>query len=140
MLKTTKWIGFDFDHNRSYDNPPREGTDESDEMKQFYKDFKSDLTKEMKSRNLKIVKISKNYWDVTAFVSDPDKKSFVYISLGDMRYCDKILIRSASDSNDYTGGANHYTSLNKIYDDIAELINWHLENNYKDTLATMYSF
>ena len=140
MLKTTKWIGFDFDHNRSYDNPPREGTDESDEMKQFYKDFRSDLRKEMKIRNLKIVKVSKNYWDITALVSDPDGKSFVYISLGDMRYCDKVLIRSASGPDDYTGGSNHYTSLDKMYDDVAELINFHLAGNQENTFATTYAF
>ena len=118
MSKIAKWIGFDFDHHRSYENPPREGTDESDEMKQFYKDFRSDLRKEMKIRNLKIVKVSKNYWDITALVSDPDGKSFVYISLGDMRYCAKVLIRCASGPDDYTGGSNHYTSLDKMYDDV----------------------
>ena len=140
MLKTTKWIGFDFDHNRSYDNPPREGTDESDEMKQFYRDFRSDLKKEMGSRYLRIIKISKNYWNITAFVSDPDEKSIVYVSLGDMRYCNKILIRSASSPDDYTGGANHYTSLDRVYDDIAELISWHLKNNCEDTSIPMYLF
>ena len=138
MLKTTKWIGFDFDNNRSYHN--REGTDESDEMKQFYRDFRSDLKKEMGSRYLRIIKISKNYWNITAFVSDPDEKSIVYVSLGDMRYCNKILIRSASSPDDYTGGANHYTSLDRVYDDIAELISWHLKNNCEDISAPMYLF
>lgn len=49
----------------------------------------------------------------------------VYYSFSDYRYSDwkqRILIRTAADEHDYTGGGNHYTNVERMHDDVALLM------------------
>jgi hypothetical protein len=121
--KLKKWVGFDFWNNRTFEKPPREGTDESDEMKQFFRDIRSDLKKSLAEKDIIIHRLKPNYYDVNAVVTDGNGK-FAYISLGDMRgnvnWNQRILIRTMKHEKDWTGGANHFVN----YDDIPEQILW----------------
>lgn len=117
LKKAKKWIGYDFYYGH-YDNPPREGTDENDEMKQFFRDFRSDLRKALKDKGMKVYQMKKNYYDVTAVISDEAKDKFVYLSLGDMRgnprWNERILVRTMAHPKDWTGGSNHFTDSSDL--------------------------
>jgi hypothetical protein len=118
-----QWIGFDFDRNRTYEKPPREGTDESDEMKEFFRILKLDLKRILSLQEIKIHRMKPNYWDVDVVVTDGNGK-FAYIMLGDMRweklFPDRILVRNMKHEKDCTSGSNTYVK----YDDIPEQILW----------------
>lgn len=123
LKKSKKWVGYDFNYGH-YDNPPREGSDENDEMKQFFKDFRSDLKKALKEINCKVYHMKKNYYDVTAVISNESEDKFVYLSLGDMRgnpyWNERILIRTMAHSKDWVGGSNHWTTSSELMSSI----NW----------------
>ncbi|MFW6124370.1 MAG: hypothetical protein ACOC5G_04030 [Acidobacteriota bacterium] len=64
--------------------------------------------------------------------------NFIYFSISDVRHfpkswIDNILIRTAKDENDYTGGSNCYTTLDKFKRDVDELLNWKGEQVEKST-------
>ena len=125
LKKAKKWIGYNFQYGH-WDNPPREGTDENDEMKQFFRDFRSDLRDALKKVRLKIYRMKPNYYNVTAVISDPEETHFVYLSIGDMRYekfwNERILIRTMAHAQDWTGGGNHWTDTEHLIDEIAWLM------------------
>lgn len=118
-----KWVDFDFDHSRTYEKPPREGADESDEMKQFFRELKSDLKKCLKEKGIQIHQMKPNYWNVTAVVTDGNGK-FAYISLSDMRWNAhwdrRILVRTMKHEKDWTGGHNNMVK----YDEVPDKILW----------------
>ena len=124
MKKTLKWIGYDFYYGH-YDNPPREGTDENDEMKQFFRDFRSDLKAALKPAGMKVIHMKKNYYDVTAVVGTEDGSKLYYVSLGDMRcnphWNERVLIRTMAHEKDWTGGANHYCSCDNLVESLQSL-------------------
>ena len=113
LKKTKKWLGYNFNYGH-YDNPPREGVGENDEMRQFFRDFRSDMKANLKNTGLKIYEMKKNYYDVTFIVSNEEETKFIYVSLGDMRYNPKwnvhILYRSMAHSKDWSGGSNYYAN------------------------------
>lgn len=123
LKKAKKWIGYNF-NNGNWNKPPREGTDESDEMQQFFKDFRSDLKRELAEVGVSIHSMKPNYYDVTAVVSKGGK--FAYISLGDMRsgrgWEKSILVRSMAHAKDWSGGANTYTDFDGLPERILKLL------------------
>lgn len=125
MRKLANWRGYNFNYGH-YDNPPREGTDETDEMKKFFSDFKKFLKKELEPLRLKIYQMKRNYYDVTAVISNDSEDKFLYLSLGDMRnnqnWDNHILIRQMKHSKDWTGGGNHWTNLEELAQDIKWLM------------------
>lgn len=124
-LKTDKWKHYNFYYGH-WNNPPREGTDETDEMKQFFRDFRSDLKKILKDTNFKIYQMKKNYYDVSCIISSLDETKFIYLSLGDMRFnfnhwFEQVLVRTMKNPQDYSGGMNHYCSVVEILETIESL-------------------
>lgn len=123
--KTKKWIGFDFGTNRTFDNPPREGTDESDEMKQFFRDFRSDLKATLKGTGLKIYQMKKNYYDITLIISNEAETKFCLLSCGDVRFGDwsRMYIRGMNNPTDWSGRNynNINTDVNRLMDDLIDL-------------------
>lgn len=121
--KMKKWDGFDFNKNRSYNKPLREGTDCSDEGNAFRRDFRAYLKKELAPYGITLVKRKPNYFDVTEVVTDGTK--FAYVSVGDVRYernvCSDILYRTMAHENDWTGGRNQYTNIDDLPKAIASL-------------------
>lgn len=133
LKKAKKWIGYDFNYGH-YDNPPREGggTSETDEMRQFFRDFRSDLKAAFKDTNIKIYQMKKNYYDVTLVLSNLDESKFIFVSIGDMRYTtrwnERILYRTMKHATDWTGGMNQYTDTE------------HLVSNLKDLMERMLRY
>lgn len=125
LKKAKKWIGYNFQYGH-WDNPPREGIDEHDEMKQFFRDFRSDLRAALKKAGLKVYRMKPNYYDVTAVISDPEGTRFVYLNIGDMRYekfwNERILIRTMAHAQDWTGGGNHWTDTEHLIENITWLM------------------
>jgi hypothetical protein len=121
--KLKEWIGFNFDRNKSFEKPPREGTDESDEMKEFFRTLKSDLKKALSEKGIQIHQMKPSYYNVSAVVTDGNGK-FAYLSFGDMRWSnlfpEQILVRTMKHEKDWTGGGNHHVK----YDYIPEKILW----------------
>ncbi len=118
-----KWDGFDFEYNRSYENPPREGTDASDECYAFNKAFRAYLNRSLKPYGWQVVKSKPNYFDVTVVITDGD--NYMYISIGDVRYtnnvCDRILYRTMAHAKDWRGGNNNYTNIDNLVEDCMRL-------------------
>lgn len=68
----------------------------------------------------------KTIWcQASGFIKSPDTGKCVFFSFQDYRYGDwtqRILIRKARDEKDYTGGANHFTDINRMHDDVMMLM------------------
>lgn len=92
------------------------GGQASDEFKQFIKDFKKHITEELKWERLELVKFSPNHYDASGFIFNPATSKYAYFSISDVRYFSNkwysdILIRTAKDTKDYTGGRNDFVTL-----------------------------
>ena len=79
----------------------------------FARLFKKHIQKNL-PEGFKLVAFSKGHYYVSGFVERGGK--FVYFSVSDVRYFpggwhNNILIRTAKNEKDYTGGSNGYTTL-----------------------------
>ena len=65
-----------------------------------------------------------NYYDFTGMIKHGDK--YIYYSIPDVRTVDEwfecILIRTAKHDTDWTGGSNHYTSLDDFGKNVKKLV------------------
>lgn len=67
----------------------------------------------------KIIPTKGTWCQASGFISFPDG-NYLYYIFPDYRYDkwdERILIRTAKDEHDYTGGANHYADLDKLRDE-----------------------
>ena len=95
-----------------------------------FKRFASDFKKEIKRRlpvGAKLVQWNVGHYYISGFIKNEDNK-YVYFSISDVRYFrndwyNNILVRTAKDENDYTGGSNNFTSLENFTQKVAELLN-----------------
>lgn len=123
--KMKKWDGFDFNENRSYEKPLREGTDSSDECNAFRRDFRAFLKKELAPLGWTLVKSKPNYFDISEVVTDGEH--YAYISIGDVRWpmggnvCARILYRTMAHAKDWSGGVNRYCDIDQLPQAIANL-------------------
>ena len=93
------------------------GSITGEDYKVFERKYIKYLKKIAKENNWEVVKASKNHYCFTAFFKRNDK--FVYFSISDVRFFVNdwfynILIRTAKSETDYTGGQNHYTTLQNL--------------------------
>ena len=74
--------------------------------------FKRELTAFLKSLGCQEVQFSKpNHFDASGFFRTPNGQAW-YFSLGDLRgFKNDLLVRTAKDDRDFTGGMNQYVSL-----------------------------
>jgi hypothetical protein len=91
------------------------------EFQEFYKTFKSEFTKELKSQGATDIVFSRGHFYVSGFCTINGQ--VWYFKLGDVRGMDysimwnpdscmaKLLYRTAKDYNDYTGGQNRYAAI-----------------------------
>jgi len=81
----------------------------------FHRLFKREFTALLKSFSATEVTISKpNHFDVSGFFRDKTGQAW-YFRLGDLRgFKDSLLIRTAKDFRDFTGGANQYLNLKDV--------------------------
>lgn len=107
------------------------GSVNSDQAKQFYKDFKRRLTLNCKKKGWELVKFSPNHYDFSGFIKRDEK--FVYFSysiprgeeplrLNSRSYLSGFLVRTAISSADYIGGYNNFCSLLQFLDTVEYLL------------------
>ena len=106
--------------NWQFSSGPTIGKD----FRQFSKEFKKEIKKRL-PEGAELVTWNVGHYDISGFIKRGDK--YVYFSISDVRYFknewyNNILVRTAKDTNDYTGGSNNYVSLPAFKEKIEELL------------------
>ena len=88
-----------------------------DDYKSFERKYKNYLKSVCNDNGWELVKFSPNHYEFTCFIKKEDK--YIYFSISDVRYFknqwySNILVRTAKDDRDYTGGSNQHTSLEEL--------------------------
>tara|TARA_Y100000361_G_C11091748_1_gene306805 strand:- start:50 stop:358 length:309 start_codon:yes stop_codon:yes gene_type:complete len=89
-----------------------------------YSKQKSIVKKALRDANFEDIKLSNGHYFFSGFAKKNNK--IIYYSISDVRFFKSntgadVLIRTAKDYKDYTGGVNNYCSMN--INDIKELAN-----------------
>lgn len=97
-----KWLNYSFESSAMH----------TDEFIAFAKDFKKYLLKQIRN-DFELIGWSKGHFEVSGFLKNRKNKKFVYFSISDVRHFpdawyNTLLIRTAKDKKDYTGGSNDY--------------------------------
>ncbi len=95
------------------------------DFKRFSRLFRNWLKKQLKSKGLQIVNFTTGHYFVSGFVTNGQQ--YVYFSVSDVRYfpegwLDDILVRTAKNEKDYTGGSNNSCSLENLPKTICNLL------------------
>lgn len=97
--------------------------DETKEFKSFSTKFKNVIKSILEETNPNFILDSFNigHFYVSGFIKNQDNNKFVYFSISDVRcgnvrhdVLNKILVRTAENNKDFTGGANCYTELENL--------------------------
>jgi len=96
----------------------------TDEFSSFSKDFKKYL-KSIAGIDYDLY-FSRGHFDCSGFFKNKKTEKFVYFSISDVRYFknawyDDVLVRTAKDEKDYTGGQNNSCQLTELKKSIDEL-------------------
>lgn len=106
------------------------GAYQSDDFKSFARKMKNYLKRQGESHDIKIVRFSVGHYEVSGHLEKDGK--YAYFSYSVPRWgrpintktascAEGVLYRTARDEKDYIGGINHFTSLEKMMDDIRTL-------------------
>lgn len=111
------------------------GSENSSQSKQFVRDFKSMLVRNLKPYGMKVVSLKPNHYDCSGFIENSQGK-YVYISYSIPRGEQPIdfssnsfgmlgvLYRRAESIKDFRGRGNHFASLNEIVDALVNFREW----------------
>ena len=83
---------------------------------QFFRDFKSELNKVLKTNGCTDIKIGKGHFYASGFFTHPNGQIY-YFSISDPRMRTsnpRLLFRTAKSYTDYTGGFNQYVEFKEI--------------------------
>ncbi len=110
-----KWIGYEFESSSGL----------TQEFVNFVKDFKKAVISQL-PEGYKLVSFSRGHFYVSGFIQNSAGK-YVYFSIRDVRFfknawCTNILIRTAKNDKDFTGGANCFCDLINFGANIAYLL------------------
>ena len=88
-----------------------------DDYKKFQTKYLYYLGSLCKKQNWQLIKVSKGHYNFSAFIRNQYR--YLYISIPDVRYnkngwYNHVLIRTAKNVFDYTGGTNNYTNLERL--------------------------
>lgn len=85
------------------------GSDLSQEFKSFFRKEKSRITKILAGRGCTNIEMNYGFYYFSGFFTAPSGQVY-YFSCSDVRHFgyDQLLIRTAKDYNDFTGGPNNY--------------------------------
>lgn len=115
-----KWYDYNFQSS------PHTGAD----FKQFARDLRKELNRQLKQTDCRIVKYNVGHYYISGFIEKDGK--FIYFNIGDVRFNlsglgweENILVRTARNIKDYTGGMNNRTTLHSFGKNVEKL----LENN-----------
>ena len=105
--------------------------DETKEFKSFATKFKNVIKSILEETNSNFILDSFNvgHFYVSGFIKNQDNNKFVYFSIFDVRcsnvrhdVLDHILVRTAKNNKDFTGGANCYTELENLKFELKRLL------------------
>jgi len=122
-MKARKWVGFDFENNgwaTNYEN-------RSDAFAQFIRDTRSDIKQMLKGTGWELKTGWKGNWFTTSgFLYNQELDKWIYISISDIRYWQddwfyNMLIRTAKNDKDYTGGTNQNCCFYGLPEKLEEL-------------------
>lgn len=90
-----------------------------EDYKKFERAYRAYLRELATKNGLELASFLKGHYNFSCFIRDAETKECLYISISDVRYFehewhDQILVRTAHDIKDYTGGTNHRVSLNQL--------------------------
>lgn len=110
-----KWAGHNFESS-AHTTP---------EFTAFIHDFEGTLEEQCPSDAL-FLRFTRNHFCGWGFFQHIPSGKWVYFSIPDVRFFPdewhtNILIRTAAHGEDYTGGTNHYTSLEGFRDNVEKL-------------------
>lgn len=116
LTELKKYIGYKFSS----------GSYTGEDYKSFQTKYINYLKAMCRDNHWQLVNIGRNHYCFSAFIKSAENKC-VYISISDVRYFvgewyDHILIRTAKDEQDYRGGFNHYTTIEKLDAKATELL------------------
>lgn len=97
-----------------------------EDYKKFERLYINYLKSLLKENGWELVKVNKNHYEFSAFFLCNNK--YIYFSISDVRFWNnnwynKILLRTAKNDTDYTGGQNLYTSLPNLKHFLLNLLN-----------------
>jgi hypothetical protein len=92
--------------------------------------------------DFELVSWDRGHFYISAFFRNRLTGKLVYVSCSDVRFFphawyDNILIRTAEHERDFTGGANHYTPLDTLYEVAMRLSSGFGEDGYKEKIAEL---
>lgn len=110
-----KWEGFTF----------QSSTGLTDEFSSFGRDFKKYI-KNICSDKYELIEFSRGHFEVSGFIKNKETGKLVYFSISDVRFfkdswVDNILIRTAKNEKDYTGGSNCQGTIDNLGEYIERL-------------------
>ena len=108
-----KWVGYVFEGS----------SEKTPEFRAFARDFKKELKAQLMP-GMKLVEYLVGHFYVSGFIQG---KGLVYFMTTDVRFdqdlwFNHLLIRTAKDTRDFTGGPNHYTRFADIGESVKELM------------------
>lgn len=115
-MKSRKWVGFDFNQNGwsiTHEN-------RSDAFAQFIRDTRSDIKRMLKGTGWELKSGWKgNRFITSGFLYNSELDKWVFISISDVRYWqdkwfEHMLIRTAKNDKDFSGGRNDYCYFYEI--------------------------
>lgn len=98
------------------------GSDLGQDFKDFFRREKNRLSKILKEKGCTNIELNYGFYYFSGFFTSPSGQAY-YLSCSDVRHFgyNQLLIRTAKDYNDFTGGSNQYCNIDK-----ASLINFRL--------------
>lgn len=110
-----------------------DGAVNSEQMKVFFKDFRSALRFWCKTHDFTFVKATLEHYGLSAFVKDNVSDKFIYISYDVPRglpigvnspFLTDVLYREAENEKDFRGKLNHFSSLKTIGSNLTYFANY----------------
>lgn len=91
----------------------------SPEYRNFQMNYRSVLKDISKNIGMELYSFNKNHYDFSAVLRSNVTNQYYYISISDVRtwkneWADKVLYRTMEHEKDWTGGSNHYSTLEKL--------------------------
>ena len=104
--KMEKWLTHEFSS----------GGYTGEDFNKFARELKQEIKSQFGKAELELFLFTKGHYYISGFVFNPKTEKYAYFSISDVRYSrnewwSNVLIRTAKNAKDYTGGFNQYCPL-----------------------------
>lgn len=112
-MKTDKYLNVDFEKGGSLTH-----ANGNPIWVQFVRDFRSDLKRMLKGSGMELF-LHNNHYFLSGFLFDDLENKWFYFSTSDVRYFpnewhNSVLVRTAKNANDYSGGVNNFCKFSEL--------------------------